>query len=305
MLALRSNLVVSGTDEAAYGAARTTAADAVTFDLAAPEQHAEHERLRALTRKHAPRVFVAGRPVHVRVHDARSELLDDDLAAVITDAVTAVVLPGVEEPQDARDADVAIRKQEMRLGITPGTVRLIAEVDSAVGLHALSGVLGAIDRFSAVSLNADALRVDLRVTDRGLLAEGPAAPSGLLEHAAADVAIAAQAAGLPWVLNAVERREALATRAHDYGAAGVYIRAEAEARGMNALFTPDPAEVTAARAVLKEWPRLRRRGQMAGAVEGLRVQGWEGARRVDRRSVRHARALVALADAIEERERHR
>jgi len=65
------------------------------------------------------------------------------------------------------------------------------------------------------------------------------------------------------------------------------------------------SSAAAARAVIEEWPRLRKRGEMAGAVQGLRVQGWEGARRVDRRSVRHARALVALAEAIEERERRR
>lgn len=112
----------------------------------------------------------------------------------------------------------------------------------------------------------------------------------------ADVALAAGAALLPWVVTGAGAT-ALATRAHDLGAAGVTVASDAEARGMNALFAPDPAERAIARATVEEWERLRGRGRWLGAVG----KGSE-ARSVDRRNVRLARAFLAQAEAIDRRE---
>ncbi|MDA1003486.1 MAG: hypothetical protein O3B31_09110, partial [Chloroflexi bacterium] len=118
----------------------------------------------------------------------------------------------------------------------------------------------------------------------------------LAEHAMADVAIGAAVAGVPWIVTGRDAA-ALATRARDLGAAGVAVTSDAEARGMNALFAPDATEVSAARAMIAEWERLRRRGRWLGAVEAA-----DGVRTVDRRSVRLARTVVARANAIERRD---
>jgi citrate lyase beta subunit len=111
------------------------------------------------------------------------------------------------------------------------------------------------------------------------------------------VAITARAAALPWLLLAPHTdpgvRSLLANRAHAFGASGAYVRSESEAGGFNQLFSPPRERVDAARAVLAEWERVRARGGMVGAV---------GNELVDRRSVRSARALVALDDAIRARQ---
>ena len=67
-------------------------------------------------------------------------------------------------------------------------------------------------------------------------------------------------------------------------------------RGLNALFTPPPERVEAARRALALWERLRARGRTVGTSDGTLV---------DHRSVRRARAIVAQADAIARRERAR
>lgn len=288
MLAVRTSLVISGLDEAPYLAARTTAADAVTLDLAAPAVHGARAAARKLAAKHARALAAAGRAVHVRLSDTRSGELDADAAATVSASLTAVVLSGAEIAQDARDADVAIRKQEMRHDLTPGSIRLIAEIDSAAGLRALPAILRAVDRHSAVALDLDALREDLLL---------PGSAHSPLEHAMWDVAIAARDGGLPWTIHAMTsspgERAAIATRAHGYGAAGAAVGSDAEVRGLNALFTPSPGSVAAARLVVEEWERLRGRGHAVGVSDGALV---------DRRRVRRARALIALAEAIERRE---
>ena len=222
--------------------------------------------------------------------------MEADLDALVGAWLGAVVLTGAEVPQDVRDADVQIRKREMRLGLTPGGIRLIPEIDSAEGLAALPKILDAVDRHAAVALSAEGLRIDLRLGARA---------SALYDHAMADIAIHADTARLPWVLTLDAHRPewaSLPTRAHDFGAAGIALHDETAVRGMNALFTPDPTEVAIARAMLVEWERVRKAGGWVGVVAGEVIEASTTDRLVDRRTVRRARALIAYADVIAARE---
>lgn len=299
MLALRSLLVVSALDVPALTAAVQSAADAVVIDLAGPSVVGKRDEARILALKHAKAIARTGRPVIARVSDTRSQQMEGDLDAVVGDWLSAVVLAGAEVPQDVRDADVQIRKREMRLGLTPGGIRLIAEIDSAEGLAALPRILEAVDRHAAVALSAEGLRLDLRLGERA---------SALYDHAMADIAIDADTARLPWLLTLEGHRPewaSLPARAHDFGAAGIALHDETAVRGMNALFAPDPTEVAIARAMLTEWDRVRAAGEWTGVVAGEVIEAPTTDRLVDRRTVRRARALLAIADAVEVRERVR
>ncbi len=230
-LTMRTNLLLR-TDTAATALARPTTADAVTLDLTAgmPDGSRTHGRRSAL-----PDTAKSGRPVHVRLAVDRSGGIEAASAGVVSASVAAVLLSGTERPQDVRDADVAIRRAEMRLGIEPGTVRLVPEIGSATALRGLARMLDAVDRCSAVALNTDALAADLGLP-------GPQdSHLAIIEHAMAEVALSARAARLPWMALAPSLaaggRAALAVRAHAHGAAGVYIDSEPEAHGFNSLFT--------------------------------------------------------------------
>lgn len=297
-LALRTTLRIGASHATPLAAAAATHADVVQVDLAAPAVHGDREGARALLARHAHALTGARRPVHVRVSDARSGHMEADIRAATIEAVQAITVSGIAVPQDARDADVAIRKHEMRLGIVPGTVRLIGEIDSVAGLSALDRILAAVDRYAAVTVDIVAVLADLgvRTGDRG-----PAAAA--VDHVLAQVALAARTAGLPWLLAApaapagdgadAAQRAHLATRAHDLGAAGVVIETEAEARGLNALFTPDAEAIAHARAVLAAWARVRRAHEWVGVLDGALI---------DRRAAQQARLLIERADTIAARE---
>lgn len=294
MLALRSLLVVAGSALDAAGDACQTAADAVVLNLGAPMSSGD----RAAARKKIGAAIDAvgsARPVIVRVSSVSSGELAGDLAAAVRPALAAVVLAGTEVPQDARDADVLLRKYELPHDITPGAVRLIPEIDSAAGLQAAPAILDAVDRHEAIALNPARLHRDLGLSYGS---------RDTHDHAMALVAVAARAAELPWLVSAFdgERGFIEATRAHEFGAAGVAIQSEASARGVNSLFSLDASDVAAARAVLREWDRLRADGAESGVV----LVGTEANPRVepvDRRAMRSARLFVARADAIAARER--
>lgn len=297
MVAIRSILLIRGTNPGTYEAAAQTSADAVVLDLAAADTHHERVALRALAARHAPLIAKRGREVHVRVSSAPSGELDADVEAVVSASVRAVLLTGAEEPQDVRDADIAIRQREMRRKLEPGHVRLIPEIDTAAGIRALPQLIAAVDRHAGIALNLELLAHDLGVAPpAGNLA--PTMP--LLEHAMAAVAFDAAAAGLPWLVLAPHAdhgtRSALATRAHGMGASGAYVRSESEAAGFRQLFSTPRARVEQARAVLDEWERVRTASEWTGVVDGELV---------DRRSVRRARRIVAQDAEYQSQDRSR
>lgn len=296
MLALRSTLVLDPLDEAAIAAAARSTADAVLIDLAAPAIHGRRVEARTAATRAIETIAAAGRPVHARLSDTRSGELDADLDAVVGERLAAIVLSSVAVPQDVRDIDVAIRKREMRLGIAPGSIRLIAEIDSAEGLTNLARIVVAVDRHSAIALSVDGLRDDLRLG---------ATAAALYDHAMADLAVATRTAGLSWLLAIAHHRPEsidLPSRARDFGAAGVTVHDEDEAARANALFTPDPTEVALARATVAEWERLRSHEEWVGVVAGEMPEASTYDRLVDRRTVRRARAFLATVEAIERRE---
>lgn len=285
MLALSTLLLVRGLDDGSYTAARSTAAGAVTIDLADASTAAHRPAARRVAVREARAIAAAGRGVHIRIADMRSGESEADLAAVVGSSIEAIVLSAAEIAQDMRDADVGIRQHETRLGIEPGTIRLIPEIDSAAGLLALPQLLAAIDRNAAVALNIEPLT-----------ATAPA----LAGHAMASVAVAAGAADLPWLLAAPSAdagsRSAFATKARSLGAGGVYVASEAEVRGFNDLFAPPRERIDAAREIVAAWDEVRAAGRWSASVNGTLV---------DRRVARRARALLALDAAQRRRARAR
>jgi citrate lyase subunit beta/citryl-CoA lyase len=291
MLALRSVLAIRVSDAAAATAARTSVADAVLLDLAAPASSETRATARKTVAQSIDDIGATGRTVLARVSAAGSGELAADLAAVVGPRLAAVVLSGTELPQDVRDADVLLRKYEMRDKIAPGAIRLIPEIDSATGLQSLPAILDAVDRHDAVALNLAHLNDNL-----GLGAGFHETRS----HFMAMLAVSARSADLPWLLGTFDATRSLidATRAHELGAAGAVIHSEASARGTNSLFNPDPAAVAAARAVIKVWARLHEEGSLTGVA-----QFGDETLLVDRRAMRHARLVVATADGVAARQR--
>ncbi|MDA0351400.1 MAG: aldolase/citrate lyase family protein [Chloroflexi bacterium] len=294
MLPLRSLLVVPASDQEALLAARRTGADAVVLDVAVPAHDTDRGEARANLAEAIDAIGATGRTVMVRVSSVSSGALAADLLAAVRPALAAVIVAGTEVPQDARDADVLLRKFELAHEITPGAVRLIPEIDSAAGLQALPVIAEAVDRYAAIALNAGRMHRDLG------LARGR---HDALDYVMALTAVTARAAELPWIVGTFEADRGFieAARAHEFGAAGVTVQSEAGVRGVHSLFQPDAADVASARAVLREWERLRGDGMTSGVA----LIGDEGNPRVepvDRRAMRAARLVVARADAIAARD---
>ncbi|MYI83068.1 MAG: hypothetical protein F4056_07175 [Chloroflexi bacterium] len=173
----------------------------------------------------------AGVPIHVRLGHPREGRLREQLEG-LDGPVACVLLAATAQPQDLRAADVELRRHELQRGLDPGSVGLIPEIGSAAAIERLPQLLAAVDRLASVALDFETVAADLGAPD----ARGDAVQAPVL----ARVALAASATGLPWTVGALGfspgDRARLAARAHALGAAGVYVLAESEVAGLNALF---------------------------------------------------------------------
>ena len=172
--------------------------------------------------------------LHVRVANPRAGRLREELEAGLRADVATVLLAETALAQDLRDADVELRRQELRLGLTPGRFGLIPELDSAAALARLPQLLAAVDRLVSVGLDLESVAASLGAPD--------ATAATLQQPLLAQVAVTATAARLRWTVAAMGfdagARAALASRARALGAAGVYVSSESEVAGLNALFSP-------------------------------------------------------------------
>lgn len=130
-MALRSIVAIpvsgAGVDEAL-----ASAADGLLLTLADDSRPVGALRLEAAAA--LARISEAGKSGMVIVNHPRTQLLRDDLDAIVGPQLKAVILPHALEPQDVRDMAVLLREFELNRGIEPGDIAVFPMMDTARGL---------------------------------------------------------------------------------------------------------------------------------------------------------------------------
>ena len=129
---LRSLLFAPGNHPRRVAKVGSFGADAIVLDLEDAVAAGEKTAARALVRAALP-----GYPntlVMVRVNGPASGSLAGDLDAVVCPALHAVVVPKVEAPTELREVDEHLALLEELEGLTPGTIRLIPQIETARGI---------------------------------------------------------------------------------------------------------------------------------------------------------------------------
>ncbi len=171
-------------------------ADAVIFDLEDSVPIAAKAEARALVAQAIAGVAAAGaagpRPaIWVRVNNAATGLLADDLAAVVRPGLDAVLLPKVESLAEVQAVAAVLDRQESATGMKPGAVEIILQIESALGVYACFELVRASPRVASITIGT-ARDGDLQ-TDLGCAwsIEGPE-----LLYARSKVLLDARAAGI-------------------------------------------------------------------------------------------------------------
>ena len=227
--------------------------------------------LRAAAATALPKVRAAGKLGLVVVNHPRTRLLRDDVEAIVSPDLAAVLLPHATEPQDARDLAVVLREFEQGRGIEPGSVATIPVIDTARGLLRAAEIVHATARAAGLAFDGSGY-----ARDTGARAEEA---GSRLSYARGAVVAAARAYDtLPLAIASGLELQSLAQQ----GFAGAVLPDATHVQAANTAFAPSGAT-------------RERAAREAAAYEAARAEGaWvarDGAVVVDSHAARKARQV--------------
>ena len=272
---LRSWLYVPGHVDRFLKSAQATDADAVIIDLEDAVPAADKARARAAVADAVAGFAGRGLSVWVRVNPVGSAWWTDDVAAAAAAGVDGIRLPKADAP-DAVQATAGL----LDANRTPGSVRIVAGIESAAGVAAAYEIAAASDRVAALAFGAADFCADIGV-DGGWEATLLARSSLVLASRRAGIAPPIDSAYT--LLDDADGLMSTTLAARSLGFFGRSAIHPRQVEVINRAYTPSGAEIERARAILDE----------AGDGGAARVGSGEFA---DAAIVRRARQVVALAD---------
>jgi citrate lyase subunit beta/citryl-CoA lyase len=289
----RSWLLVPCDDATQIEQAAASAADVVVLDL----MEFVPEGAKAAARERLPETIsqLAQGDAEVFVQ-VDKELLYADLSAAVQPGIRGILIPRLESPQEVAEADALLWQLEDRRGFRPGTLQIIAVLDTAKGSYAAMEIARASRRLWGMTLGRADLVMDLRPEPSGEIHLMPYLMQRLITVANA----AGQAPlGAWWRAPA---RGLLANPDDTYGAAvrgrrigfkGALCLRPNQVDALNRGFTPENREGQAARELVADFDAAMKNG---AAV--MRVRD----RIIDLPTATQARQLLTYAEACTRRD---
>ena len=259
-------------------------ADAVIFDLEDAVSPAEKDAARVLVRNTMTYMDFRGCEKVVRINGIDTPYWREDLDEVLPCRPDLILLPKTGSAADIREADAYISETEERLGLVPGSVGLVALIETALGVENAFAIASASPRVAALFLGAEDLTADLRCRRTK---EGRE-----IEYARTRLVTAARAAGVdvydtPFTdVNDDEGIETDAALAKALGFTGKASISPRHVETINRVFSPSQAEIDYAYEVMEAIRLAKEQGKGAVALRG---------KMIDAPIVERARQTIAMA----------
>jgi citrate lyase subunit beta/citryl-CoA lyase len=153
MKPVRVALFAPGINTKVMSKALVAGVDAVILDLEDSVPIASKAEARSLVTTVIDGLAATPGPaIFVRVNSTATSYLADDLAAVVRPGLDAVMLPKAESIEDVQQTAAAIEHRETALGMKPGSVEIILQIESALGVHRCFDLIKASPRVTATCL---------------------------------------------------------------------------------------------------------------------------------------------------------
>jgi citrate lyase subunit beta/citryl-CoA lyase len=128
-------LFAPGSKERVMGKALESGADAVIFDLEDSVPVAAKAEARALVAKAIAGAAASSPAIFVRANSAATGMLPDDLDAVVRPGLAAIFMSKAESVDEVRSTAAALDRLEAAAKMAPGTVEIILQIESALGVY--------------------------------------------------------------------------------------------------------------------------------------------------------------------------
>ncbi|MGS4944500.1 HpcH/HpaI aldolase/citrate lyase family protein [Meridianimarinicoccus sp. RP-17] len=265
-------------------------ADVIQLDLEDAIPPDQKDAARARVAQVADTLAARGCDVIVRINRPWRMALPD-IEAAVCPAVLALTLPKVPHAQHVRSVAEVVDELERERGMTPGSTRFVAMIETAEGLNNVQAIAAADPRVCGVIVGAEDLAVSMGMRPT------PAA----LRLANLQTLQAARAAGcaplgfvgsLADFSDLDDFREKI-REARELGFVGAFAIHPAQVPILNTEFSPGVAEIERAEALVAAFEQSIAEGHGAFAFEG---------KMVDLPVVEQARAVLSQRDAIAARQ---
>lgn len=160
----RTMLYVPGNNPGMIRDVHIYGADSIMFDLEDSVSIHEKDAARMLV-FHSLQTFDYGQTeVVVRVNGLNTPFGKEDVEAMVRARPNVIRLPKTETPEDVREIDTLIADIEQQIGMEPGTIRLMAAIESALGVINAYPIATASQRLVGIALGAEDFVTDLKTT---------------------------------------------------------------------------------------------------------------------------------------------
>lgn len=205
----------------------------------------------------------------VRINEAGSGLADADLEAVLPAHPDGIVLPKASNPDQVGAVGHKIAVAEMAGKLPTGSIVLLAQIESALGLLNLKEIAGADERLDTLIFGAEDYAADLGARRTPEAQEVFTARSLVVTHAAA---FGLAALDMLWAdFKDNEGLERLARQGAGLGYSGMQIIHPDQIETVQRAFTPSEEEVAAAQRVVEAYQASLKEGRGAFALDGKMV----------------------------------
>jgi citrate lyase subunit beta/citryl-CoA lyase len=196
-------------------------------------------------------------------------LLDVDEA--LTTAIDGVCVPKVETPDEVTTVASMLSKAEDGLGVTEGSIRIVAAIESAAGLLAAPAIAAAHPRVLGLMFGAEDYALDVGL---GTQREGEARDLLYARSAIVVAAAASKVLSIDGVFPNLDddeglERDILQSRRLGFDAKSTFN--PRQVARINEVFSPTPDEIDYARMVVDAFHEAQARGDGSVAVGGQLV----------------------------------
>ncbi len=268
---LRSWMFVPGNKERFLQKTESLALDVAFFDLEDGVLPAEKSAARQQVADLLGRPWSGRAARYVRVNAITTPWFIDDLEAIVRPGLEGICLTKVEAARDVQVASDRLSALERRAGMQPGTVRIVAAIESARALIAAPAIAAADPRVIALIFGAEDYALDLALP---ALREGAAAELLYARSAIVNAAAAARVISIDGVFPDLNNPDGCARDiqlARELGFTAKSTFNPRQVEMINAAFAPGEAEIAYARRVKVAFDEATERGDASVAVGGQLV----------------------------------
>lgn len=279
-------MYVPGNNPSMVKDAHIFGADTVMFDLEDSVSLNEKDAARFLVYNALRSIDYEGTEIAVRINGLDTPFGREDLEAIVRGKPHIIRLPKAETAEDVRKVEKIITEIELKEGIPVGTTKLMAAVESAIGVLNAREIAGASSRLIGIAIGAEDFVTDMRTT-RSL--EGIE-----LLTARSHVLLAARAAGiyaLDTVFSDVNDEEGFINEVKhikQLGFDGKSVINPRQIDVVHAIYTPTHQEIEKSKRIIKASKEAFKRGSGVVSLDG---------KMVDKPIIERAQRVLTLAIA--------